>query len=382
MPAKKTFPMLLKAANGKVMEWEIWVVELASNGYGRIHVRFGYRGGEKQETQDIVSAGKNAGKKNATTPYAQACAEAESKWNKQKDRKGYGLTAEESAQIRGASPMLAQVYEKQSRRIEWGKAFAQPKLDGFRCLAHIGRDRSVKLLSRENQPLTALVDLRDEIAELVKTLSVPGADIGEEGLALDGELYCHDMSLNQISSACKKKSALTDRIAFHVYDAMLGKADFETRSLFVKDVTEAAASDRMVRVPTVKVRSETELMVAQQDFLGQQYEGAMLRHGSAPYEAGKRSSALLKVKTFQDAEFVVTDFKMGRGKYAEVPVFTCETADGHAFDVTAPGTMEEKKALGAAAKDKVGKKLTVKYQYFTKTDEPVPFLPVAVRFRD
>src|ERR1019366_2230573 len=108
----------------------------------------------------------------------------------------------------------------------------------------------------------------------------------------------------------------------------------------------------------------------------------MLRHGTAGYEAGKRSSYLLKVKTFLTDEFEIVDYKMGRGKYEGMPVFSCTTKTDHLFDVLAPGNLEEKRALGINADACIGKLLTVKYQYLTETEEPVPFLPVAICLRD
>jgi ATP-dependent DNA ligase len=108
----------------------------------------------------------------------------------------------------------------------------------------------------------------------------------------------------------------------------------------------------------------------------------MLRHGRAGYEAGKRSANLLKVKTFADAEFKVVDYKLGRGKLAGAAIFNCQTEAGHHFDVLAPGTVEKKKAYGEAGGKYVGRMLTVKYMDYTKTAEPVPFHPVAIRFRE
>lgn len=377
----KTFPKLFKrTANQGTQEWEIWVEKLKSNGYGKMVTRYGLQGGKKQEMQEIISAGKNIGKKNATTPYEQACAEAQARWEKQKSRKGYGLTVEESAAVRSISPMLAHVYDKHAKKVDWGTAFSQPKLDGFRCMAHIGHDKKVKLLSRENQPLLALSDLRGTIEEMARGMRLIGTT--DQGLILDGELYCHGMSLNDVSSACKKKSDLTKRIKYHVYDAVMGTADFKTRNLFVDDFITAAGSDLLVRVETVKVRSEADLMHTQKHFMEDGYEGAMLRYGHAPYEAGKRSQKLLKVKTWVDSEFEVVDAKEGRGRSAGSAIFTCVTAAGNFFDVTAPGTMEEKRAFWKDRQKYIGKKLTVRYQYMTKTDEPVPFLPVAASFRE
>lgn len=376
MSVVKEFPRLFKhTAKEGTQVWDIRVEDI--KGVPHIVISHGLLDGKQQLSKEPILKGKNTGKKNETSPQQQAINEAQSRWEIKLSRKGYGRTVEDSAAVRWASPMLALPYEKQNKKVDWATSFAQPKLDGFRMMARL-KNGKVEITSRENQPLDALVHLRKEI-ESVK-FHVSGIDASE--VVFDGEAYCHGMSLNEISSACKKKSDLSKKIQFHVYDAMLGTADFQTRNLFVKDFLDAASSERLVSVETVKVRSESDLMVCQKDFMEQGYEGAMLRHGNVGYQAGKRSAHLLKVKTFQDDEFEVVDFKMGRGKYDGVPIFTCQTEDGDPFDVTAPGTMDEKKAMGKKAKEYVGKKLTVKYQYMTKTSEPVPFLPVALRFRE
>lgn len=382
----KTFPTLFKkTARGGVQEWDIAVQQVRTAGgtYQVVMVTtFGLQDGKKQELREVISQGKNAGKKNATTPYQQACAEAESRWNKQKDRKGYGLSPDESAAVRSVLPMLAHVYKDHYKKVDWGTAFAQPKLNGFRCLAHVDPTGTVRLMSRENQPLVALGQtVGGEIAGAAKRFSYRFRG-EEQGYILDGELYCHGMSLNQISSACKRKSELTDKIQYHIYDALFGDANFETRSTFAKDFIRASGSELLVPVETVKVRSEQELMHCQGEFLERGFEGAMLRYGGSGYQAGKRSDRLLKVKTWLDDEFVVVDYKMGRGKFDGVPSFTCVTLAGHEFDVAAGGTMEEKRALGAQAAALVGKMITVKYFEYTKTAEPVPFHPVMLGVRE
>lgn len=375
----KTFRKLYKkTSGGGTQVWQISVHEFPDK--AEMVTTYGLDGGKMQVKREAITAGKNLGKKNATTAYEQACAEAQSRWNKQKDRKGYGFTVEESAAVRAASPMLAHPYEKHAKKVDWGNAFAQPKLDGFRCLVRIGPDGRVTMTSRENQPFTALADMRDVIADVAKNSRLFVPDATE--VVLDGELYCHGMSLNEISSACKRKSDKTKLLKYHVYDAAMGAADFATRNRFARDFVEAAGSDLLVPVDTVKVRTEQELMRCQAEFMEAGFEGAMLRYGAVGYQAGKRSPHLLKVKTWLDAEFKVVDAKEGRGAFAGAAVFTCVTPAGHHFEVTAPGTMAEKQAFWKNWRAYVGKKLTVRYQYMTRTEEPVPFLPVAHAFRE
>lgn len=279
--------------------------------------------------------------------------------------------------------MLAQVYDKHAKKVDWGSAFAQPMLDGVRLLARVesgGKGTSkVKLLDRENQSLYALTHIRDAI-ECVDFTVFTGDNSGS--FVLDGSAYVPEVSQVQISAACKKKSALTPRIKFHVYDAVLGTADFRTRYRFAADFVEVTSSDALVTVETVKVWSEGDLMHCQKRFLEQGYPGAMLRYGTGAYESGTRSSKLLKVQTFQDGEFEVIDYKMGHGKYENCPVFICCTEAGNVFDVLAPGSIAEKKQLGQFPRLWIGRKLMIKYAYITKTHDPVPFLPVAIAFRD
>jgi hypothetical protein len=63
-------------------------------------------------------------------------------------------------------------------------------------------------------------------------------------------------------------------------------------------------------------------------------------------------------------------------------VFTCHTAEGHPFDVTSPGKLEEKRAAWQNRDSYIGKWVTVKYQCYTETEKPVPFQPVAKAIRE
>lgn len=384
----KEFPPLFKSTvKGGVQIWMIAVEpgKLADgkpSDTGVIVRKYGLQDGAIREEREEVTRGKNYGKSNATTPYQQALNDAQSEWEIKLKRKGYGLNVADSKATRAVSAMLAEKYKDHVKKVEWGSAFAQPKLDGFRCLARIGKGGKMVALSRENQPLSALTHITEVLDECVHRM-MQRANVGD--VILDGEAYVMGMPLNTISKACKKKTDLSLKIQYHIYDALLpdGGRAFKARAEFVKDLISEADNDCIVGVKTVKVRNESELMLCQGEFIAEGYEGAMLRHSSAPYQPGQRSTSLLKVKTFQDGEYKVVDYKLVRdNKYAGAAIFVCETEDGNSFDVLAPGTVPEKKAMGANAAQYVGKMLTVKYAYMTATDEPVPFQPVGMRFRE
>lgn len=367
---KKTWPTLYKrTAAGKTQMWRIWV-EPGSGEIGEIHVRHGLEGGAQRHTVEKITAGKNLGRSNETSPFEQAVLEAASRHAVKKDRKGYGHTVEESDAAKLLLPMLAQTYEERASSVDWETAYVQPKLDGFRCRASKDGTGKIRLLSREMQPITTMNHI---VAELKHVMN--------EGDVFDGELYAHGMSLNKISSAVKRKSKRAghaDEIKFNVYDCDT-RDKFRDRSAYVAKAL-AGKFDTLALVPTVTIRSRDELSVCEAEYIAEGYEGVMLRHGTKGYQPGIRSEALLKVKTFVDGEFKVVDVKEGRGENKGMATFICETEDGRVFNATSPGTHEEKRAYWDNHPQYIGRLLTIKYQKMTATKTPVPFLPTAKGF--
>lgn len=362
----KTWPTLYKHTVGEgTQEWNI-AVEQQGN-HGVLVIRYGLQNGKKQEQRDVVKQGKNLGKKNETSPYEQAVLEAEARFKKQIERKHYGLTVEESAGKRALAPMLALPYEKHAKKVDWGTTWAQPKLDGFRCLAR-REGNEITLTSREGKPITTM-------SHVVETLKF----VMKDGDTFDGELYHHEMEFEQIASAIKKQKETSESIVYNVYDYVADRPFAERIRKIFGQLNRLGSGNAVVPVETNRVLGEDDLTELQRRYIDTGLEGAMLRHGDAGYEAGKRSATLLKVKTFKDAEFPVTGFRVGKG---DIAIFVCKTADGHPFEVTAPGSLVEKRKYLQQAENYVGKMLTVKYQDFTATEQPVPRFPVAKAFRE
>lgn len=363
-----TFPLLYKSVEGiRVLTWRIWVTE-TDRGTGVINVEYGYEPGRKRREKEEIREGKNIGRRNSTTPVEQAKLEAAARWKKQLTRKGYGETVGDSQSVRAASCMLAKSF-KPGVKVDWSTAFAQPKLDGFRCLATF-TPKGVVLKSRENLVLS-IPHLAEQLAQVM-----------ERGEVFDGELYVHGMSFNKLASAVKKKTdnTLIEQIRFNAYDTVRDW-DFATRFERLRKAF-SQGMEHLDLVKTVKVRNSDELGVVEKECLDDGYEGAMLRHSRKGYVNGKRADCLLKVKQFHDEEFEVFDAKSGRGSHEGMAIFSCKTKDGHEFDVTAPGTQEEKREYWKNWKNYIGKKLTVKFFEYTTGDEPVPRFPVAKAFRE
>jgi len=173
---KKNLPTLYKLDSlGKVRQWKIEALNSNPPQYIQIH---GVKDGKMQNTSTVVKKGKNIGRSNETSAWQQCCLEAESLWNKQKDRKGYTETIPTSKPFR---PMLAKSFDKDGRHIKY-PAFIQPKLDGIRCLASYD-GVNVRLKSRQGKLFTSLAHIEEELYH--KVFSVFPDRV------LDGELYNH-----------------------------------------------------------------------------------------------------------------------------------------------------------------------------------------------
>jgi DNA ligase 1 len=367
------FPMLYKESSiGKIQRWVISVEE-QPDGTANYVTRYGQVDGKQQETTVKVTTGKNIGKANETTPYQQAFSEAGAKWLKQKD-KGY------SESLRDASlfdpiirrPMLAHDYQKYGHKVKY-PCFVQPKLDGVRCIAYgdYGKDGNfhVILLSRQGKQF--------DIPHLKATL----ASILEKNpeLVLDGELYAHGHTFQEIISWVKRTQSDTEKIKYHVYDN-IAPFSFAKRIEDVHEFIEGVP--HLVAVPTRVINKEEEIVEKHDEFKAKGFEGIMVRHGDCHYKEGYRSQELLKMKTFCDSEFKIIGAKEGVGKCEGQCIFTCETALGTPFDVKIMGTDAYRQKLWAHRDDYIGQMLTVKYFEMTDGEASVPRFPVGVGIRD
>jgi DNA ligase 1 len=138
--------------------------------------------------------------------------------------------------------------------------------------------------------------------------------------------------------------------------------------------------EHLIPVETITVNNEQEARAAQMRWVAEGFEGAILRKYSTPYESGKRSGGLIKLKSFQDAEFEIVAVNEGRGKFVGKAVFSCKANNGKVFDCCAPGTMEDRATYFQVGDTLIGKQLTVKY--FELSEDGTPLFPVGLAVRD
>lgn len=396
MHLKEFKKLYQKTHTGAIQTWQIIVTADSDDGIATISVFFGQLDGKIQRTDDHITTGKNTGKKNATTPLQQALAEAASKWEKQK-KKGYVETID-SAQndevdttvvLGGVAPMLApnKSYPKDDelqKRIEF-PCYAQPKLDGMRCIAVI-QDGSCTLWSRSRKQIHTVPHIAESLAK----------KFPEGKVILDGELYNHDYrnSFEDLISILRKDApdaeGLYKVVEYHVYDCVeVGLVDrritpetpFKARFAAIHALLVPGSVPGVVVVATDLCTSMDDLHSFYEHCVDAEYEGSMARNGSAPYECDKRSKHLQKMKPFHDDEFPILDVNEGRGKDAgTAATFTCQLPNGETFRARLKATYAYRKQLLEKPELWKGKKLTVTLKRLTQ--DGVPYLPIGKTIRD
>lgn len=262
------------------------------------------------------------------------------------------------------------------------------KIDGVRC-SFYWKDGEVKSASRgggDYDPST--YQIREHPA-LIKLLSE------NPGWILDGELYKHGKSLQQISGAARmeKTAGGCDWLEYYIYDVMIPDAPFEDRLKCLNDITELLNLSfnpereweedelRVQIVPHVLVTGKNkkeQIMELHNQYVAEGWEGCVARDASKPYKYGGRGMEMVKFKMYQDAEFEITG--ISEGLRPEDMCFTLVTDDGIEFKAKPMGSRELKEQYRANLPNLVGKLATVKYFYLS--DDGTPLQPVLKAIRD
>jgi len=339
--------------DNNIREWCIWAEG------NIIHINHGVMNGSKQIRREEVAHGKGG-----RSLFQQVESRINSRINKQK-LKGYKDTIEEARKGRTnalnlAKPMLAQPIKK-VKRIDFANAIIQYKYDGHRCLI-TNQDGVIKAYSRNGKYIKT-------IDHILEGINIP------PGATLDGELYAHGATLQQISSWAKRDIPLpeTSKLRFHCYD-FLSSDVYRARKEFLEGLELGSAAEI---VPMWDYESEEHLKQTFNNAREDGYEGLIIRLDGFGYEDAKRSRSLLKVKQFFDAEFKVTGFHRSE---KGLPMVNCVAENGVRFSVVAPGNMTEKENVLMFPETFMGKRLTVEYSTITK--DGVPFHPVARAWRE
>jgi hypothetical protein len=190
-------------------------------------------------------------------------------------------------------------------------------------------------------------------------------------IALDGELYIHKESLNNINAAIPKiyesgtigkpgRPDLTHRVQFVTFDLAIESAIQRDRISMMRDVI-SCKSNRIISLETYIINSDEEAQLFTQKAISLGYEGAVFRDLEAEYKFGSRPNTMMKAKTFQDAEFEIIDI-IPKDKQPTLGMFVCKNdINDETFKVNPEGDHVYQTNLLTNKSQFIGKMLTVKF---------------------
>jgi len=379
----KDLPILYGlSSKKKVKQWQVKVTANEPDENGIVTANYttehGYYGGKIQSNTKVIKKGKNIGKANETTPYEQALSEAQSNWKSQRDQ-NYELTHPDPKVIpRHILPMLANKYKPAKQNIKL-PCFAQPKLNGVRCLNILKPRFDKPIFSSRNgkiydtlSHLTAPQDESEILFRVLNTQFMP-----------DGEIYKHGWTFQRIIRAVKEQKDYSPQLEFWMYDLATFEdhlqEDYDKRLEMISNICEAT-SLQFKLTPTVIIKTYDEIIEWHNKWVREGFEGIILRNMKGKYVYQYRSSNLLKYKEFEDKEFPIVGADQGTGLEEGCVVWICENEDGRQFRVRPKGTREIRRELFNDQKKYMGEPLTVRFQ--ERSEDNVPIFPVGIAIRD
>ena len=348
-----------------IQEWNIYV----ANDFTSYHTIYGQQDGKMVETKPTTIIPKVN-----RTQEEQCMSEVSSKIKSKTDKKYVKDIKDVSTageRLPGYDAMLAKSWTDHSNKIEY-PCSAQPKLDGFRCLA-----TSEGMFSRNRKPFSSCKHIQRELDVLFKD---------HPTLLLDGELYSHDHrdNFDAIASAVSKTEEKASKedielqklLSYNVYDSpsingLTASDPFESRIVEVFKLLNEYDFKYIIPVSTsANIETPELLETLKESFINSGYEGLMVRNKHMKYSP-KRTSDLLKMKTFMDDEFEIIGFEEGKGNLVgHIGKFWCVTLEGVEFKAPPDGPMSRKKWLFENPDEFVGKMTTVQFQNLTPSGKP------------
>lgn len=260
----------------------------------------------------------------------------------------------------------------EEKRLErWTPPYiVQPKLDGERC-------RSIPILRS-----TLLVSSEENIFYSVPHINQAIKDCGLENVELDGELYIHNSTFEEIHSRVSRTVNLHpeyEEVTFSIFDIVIQGVNMLDRLAILKGLNDKMKGP-LKMVPFVFANSLEDVMRAYDDFLSQGYEGIVVRHTDATY-VRKRSTFLMKFKPKKEDIYEIIGWKEEVDKNGKpkgrLGALLCTSDEGTEFWVGSGLTDEQRESYWKEPEALLMCNVKVQYQHMT-SGKKVPRFPVFV----
>jgi DNA ligase-1 len=201
-------------------------------------------------------------------------------------------------------------------------------------------------------------------------------------IELDGELYTHGMSFEEISSRVSRTVNIhsgSEDIYYHVFDVVNNHPQWE-RTLRLKFLLENSP-EHIVRVPDKIGENLDEVMKIYDYIIGCGYEGIIVRNFFSRYER-KRSTNIMKFKPKKDDYYRIVGWQQmidKNGLAKEMLGALMLTSDDETIFWVGSGMTDEFRRNWwpkEKADELIGKICHIQYQHLT--DKKVPRFPVFV----
>lgn len=263
----------------------------------------------------------------------------------------------------------AGLYQNNKNLTNWG---IQPKLDGFRCV-FIPEGKTFKPISPNGKPLYNLQHIIDELVEHgVKSV-------------IDGELLGKDWNYTAHIVRASKKARDGSSIKLYCFD-MIDLKEFTSRNFVTKysdrynNYTKQLAGLKTVEcVKMDKAKDDANVWTMAGVFLGQGYEGAVIKNLDGVYKCG-RSQDIQRLKFTDTVDLIINGLFIGEGKHSNrLGYVTCDM-DGVEIKVGSGFDDETREKIWKNKVDYINKCIEIKFQ--EKTVAGSLRFPTFVRFRD
>ena len=153
---------------------------------------------------------------------------------------------------------------------------------------------------------------------------------------LDGELWLGRGAFEATLSAVRKQrpvAAEWRQLSYQVFELPGAAGDFSQRLARLERIVAAVNSPHLKLIPHQRLKDQAALQEKLDEVVAGGGEGLMLHRADSLYETG-RGTALLKLKTYEDAEAVVIAHLPGKGRnLGRLGALLVEMPDGKQFKI-------------------------------------------------
>lgn len=195
---------------------------------------------------------------------------------------------------------------------------------------------------------------------------------------LDGELWMGRRSFDRLSGLVRREAPDDPQwqaVRYMVFELPGGEGDFSTRIERIHQIVATANKPWLAAVPQFRVADRSALTRKLDEVVAGGGEGLMLHRADAQWVSG-RSSALLKLTPWHDAEARVVGYVPGKGRLTGmVGSLEVEAPDGRRFRLGSGLTDADRRNPPP-----IGTEVT--YRYRELTPKGLPRFPRFVRVRE